>query len=65
MWGEMLEEALKNNGIPVFIKKRLGIGMALKVGPMMEYIRLYVPFSRWNDAERIEKELFAADGEEA
>lgn len=33
--------------------------MALKVGPILERVKLYVPFSRLQDAERIEVELFS------
>jgi len=58
MWGEMLAEALKNNGIPVFLKKRMGIGMALKVGPMMERVKVYVPFSFLQESKKIVEELF-------
>ena len=59
VWGEMLEEALKNNDIPVMIKKRWGAGMALKVGPMMEQVRIFVPFSCLEDSKRIASELFS------
>lgn len=65
IWGEMLEDVLKQNGIPVLMKKKMGAGMALKVGPMLERVELYVPFSRLQDAERIEAELFSeTDGDE-
>jgi len=60
-WGEMLKEVLENNGIPVFFKKRLGIGLALKVGPMMESVRIYVPYSCLQEARDIEAGLFAGD----
>jgi len=60
----MLENVLKNNGIPVIVEKRLGAGMALKVGQMLEWVRVYVPFSRLQEAAEIEKELFSqTDGE--
>ena len=60
----MLEETLKNNGIPVIFKKKLGIGLALKVGPMMERVRIYVPYSRLAEAEDLVDQLFSA-GDEA
>jgi len=50
MWAEMLAEALKNNGIPVILKKRMGMGMALSVGPMAEHCIIYVPFARLDDS---------------
>ena len=59
LWGELLEEALKNNGIPVLVKKRMGIGMALKVGPLLERVQIYVPFSRLEDSKDIVHDLFS------
>jgi len=58
-WVEMLQETLKNNGIPVIIKKRMGIGMALKVGPLLERVKIYVPFSCLQDSRIIANELFS------
>lgn len=51
MWGEMIAEVLRNNGILCIIKNKLGVGMALKVGPMMERVMIYVPFSRMQEAK--------------
>lgn len=62
MWGEMLAEALKNNGIPVILKKKMGMGMALNVGPISERCKIYVPFSRLEDAREICGEMFSSDG---
>ncbi len=61
MWGEMLAEALKNNGIPVILKKKMGMGMALNVGPISERCKIYVPFSRLDDSMNICEELFSSD----
>jgi len=61
MWGEMLAEALKNNGIPVILKKKMGMGMALSVGPLSERCKIYVPFSCMDDAMDICEELFSSD----
>ncbi|MBP1587090.1 MAG: hypothetical protein ILO53_01645 [Clostridia bacterium] len=58
-WGEMLREVLENNGIPTFFKKRLGIGIALRVGPMMESVRIFVPYSCLEEASEIEAGLFS------
>lgn len=59
MWSEMLEDVLKNNGIPVITKKKLGIGLALKVGPMMERVIMFVPYSCLQEAKMIVEELFS------
>ena len=64
VWGEMLEDALKEAGIPVLAKNRMGAGMAIKVGLMLERVRLYVPFARYEEAVKIADDLFAeADSE--
>ena len=63
LWAEMLEETLRNNEIPVIFKKKLGIGLALKVGPMMERVRIYVPYARLRDAEELLDQLFSEAGE--
>ena len=65
VWGEMLENELKEHGIPVLLKNQMGAGMAIKVGPMLERVRVYVPFPRWQEAMDIAEDLFAeADQEE-
>lgn len=59
LWSDMLEDVLKQNNIPVFTKKMLGIGMALKVGPMCERVRIYVPYSYLQEAQMIIESLFS------
>lgn len=61
MWGEMLAEALKNNGIPVILRKKMGMGMALSVGPMAERCKIYVPFVRLEDSVAICEDLFPSE----
>lgn len=61
IWGEMLAEALKNDGISVILMKRLGMGMALQIGPIAEHYRIYVPFSRLQDSLEICEEMFSSD----
>lgn len=64
MWGELLGEALRSNDIPVIFKRKIGAGMALKAGPMMERLKVYVPFSRYIDSLEIVDELFSELSEE-
>lgn len=59
IWSGMLEEVLKQNGIPAFMQSSLGAGMALKAGGMFERIRYYVPFARFEEAQLLVKELFS------
>ena len=58
IWAQALEEALKEKKIPVVLKKRYGIGMTLKAGPLMEEVKIYVPYSCLRDARRILKNMF-------
>ena len=36
----------------------MGAGMAIKVGPMLERSRFYVPFDRWESALALTEDLF-------
>ena len=62
----ILEDVLKQNGIPFLKKDVMGAGMAIKVGPMLERSRFYVPFDRLQDAVSVMDEVFPASpaGEE-
>ena len=59
LWSEMLEDVLRQNNIPFLTKKALGIGMALKVGPMRESVRICVPYSYLQGAKMIVESLFS------
>ena len=63
IWAGMLEDMLRQNGIPFLTKKALGAGLALKVGPMSERISLYVPFSRLQDSVEIVNAVFSDPSE--
>ena len=71
IWAGMLEDVLKQNGIPFFTKQMLGAGLALKIGPMSERCRFYVPYSHFREADELVEALFAplpeeeTEGEEA
>ena len=47
----ILEDMLKQEGIPYLRKDVMGAGMAIKVGPMLEYSRVYVPFEHLEAAK--------------
>ena len=55
----ILEDLLKQNGIPFLKKDVMGAGMAIKVGPMLERSRCYVPYEQLEDAAVIADDLFA------
>ena len=56
----MLEDVLQQNGIRFLKKDVMGAGMAIKVGPMLERSRFYVPFEQMKNAESVVEELFSA-----
>jgi len=58
VWGGMLEDVLRQKAIPVFVRRRLGAGMTLKIGQSMERVIMYVPYSCLARARELEEELF-------
>ncbi len=63
MWAQMLENVLMDNSIPYITKKRMGIGMALKVGPSLEQVSFYVPYEYLSAATDITTVLFSNEEE--
>lgn len=57
----ILEDVLKQNNIPYLKKDVMGAGMAIKVGPMLERSRFYVPFEQWSSAMEIMESLFSSE----
>lgn len=60
----ILEDVLKQNDIPFLKKDVMGAGLAIKVGPMLDRSRFYVPFDRLEDAAAVADELFPASRED-
>ena len=56
----ILEDMLKQSNIPYLKKDVMGAGMAIKVGPMLERSRFYVPFEHLSGATAVMKDLFSA-----
>jgi len=61
IWGEMLEDVFRQNGIPYIVRRTLGAGLSMSVGAMLECYRFYVPFGALDQALAIVGELFPAD----
>ncbi len=61
IWGEMLEDVLRQNGIPYIIRRTLGAGLSMSIGAMLECYRFYVPFGALEKAQEIVDELFPDD----
>ena len=55
----ILQDVLKQNGIPYLIKSVLGAGIAIRVGPVLDRSRFYVPFRCLNQATEIVEEVFS------
>ena len=53
----ILEDLLKQNAIPFLKKNVMGAGLAIKVGPMLDRSRFYVPYDRLDAAAAVLEEL--------
>ena len=63
MFGGMLKDVLEQNHIPVLTNSAMGAGMALKVGPMFDQMRFYVPHSALPGATELVEALFQSPEE--
>ena len=61
----ILEDVLKQDGIPYLRKAVMGAGMAVKVGPMLDRGRFYVMYEKLPDARAVVEELFTGIRDEA
>ena len=61
----ILEDVLQQKGIPFLKKNVMGAGMAIRVGPMLDRSRFYVPFEHMQKALPLLEDLFAVPAEEA
>ena len=55
----MLEDVLKQNGIPYYTKHMWGAGMTIRMGYLLENVSFYVPMSMLLQAQRLVEELFS------
>ncbi len=55
----MLADVLQQHGIPFLKKEVMGAGMAIKVGPMLDRSRFYVPYEQLENARAVADDLFA------
>lgn len=61
IWSGALSDILAQNNIPFVTKNVLGAGLAAKMGPALERIRFYVPYSHYENAQTLEHEFFSAE----
>lgn len=60
LFSGILSDLLKQNGIHFLIKNVLGAGISVKVGPMLDRSRFYVPLEQLESARSVLDELAAS-----
>lgn len=60
IWAELLKNVLQSSAIPYLTKSKLGIGMSMMAGTIMEQISFYVPYENLEAASDITAALFSA-----
>ena len=55
----ILEDVLKQDGIPFLKKEVMGAGLAIKVGPMLDRSRFYVPYDTLESARSVADDLLS------
>ena len=65
MWSGMLEDIFRQEGIPCMTRPVLGAGFAMKVGPLSEKSRFYIPFSHLQKARELAEALMDAPVQQA
>lgn len=64
VWAGVLEDCLRQNGIPCLTQNTLGAGLTSKMGTMLERTKFYVCYAHFRQAQALEEELFQAPMEE-
>ena len=57
---DILEDILRQNGIPCLKKSVSGAAIAVYTGRLLETFRVFVNFSQWEEACAIERSFFSA-----
>ena len=60
---DILEDVLRQNGIPCLKKSVSGAAIAVYTGRFLESFRIYVNFAQWEQANAIERDFFSAPAE--
>ena len=63
MLGGMLEDVLRQNGIPVLTESSKGAALSVISGPLFEWISYYVRYDHLAKAKEIVEEVLHASGE--
>lgn len=60
MFGGMLKDLLEQNGFTVVTGSAMGAGLAMRVGPMFDRVRFYVPYTQFPAASELVEAFFHA-----
>ena len=61
VWAGVLEDCLRQNGIPYLTQNTLGAGLTAKMGNMLERTKFYVRYAFFQQAKALEEALFRAE----
>lgn len=61
LWSQALTDILTENQIPFLTKNTLGAGLTAKLGPALERVRFYVPWSRYEEARLLDQQFFSGE----
>lgn len=60
VWAGVLEDCLRQNGIPYLAQNVMGAGLTAKMGSMMESVKFFVRYAYYDKAKLLDEELFSA-----
>lgn len=63
IWAGMLTDVLTQNGIPFLTRNVMGAGLTAWGGSLRERVRVYVPWGRREEAERLVEALFSEEND--
>lgn len=63
LWAGVLEDALRQNGIPYLTENTMGAGLTIKAGTMLGSVRFYVRYAHYHVAKDLEIMLFTPNEE--
>ena len=61
IWAAPLSDILDDHHIPYVTRNVLGAGLAAKIGPALEKVRFFVPYSYLEAAQKLDAEFFSAE----
>lgn len=59
VWAGVLEDCLRQNGIPYLTQNVMGAGLTAKMGSVMESVKFFVRYAFFEKAKLLDEELFS------